>query len=128
MRGRALPQGAIVLTPHDCQMLYQAARLGEVRTRHRVGAPALYELLTDITVAAFNADAAPGTEPRHETASEEREWWTVQQLARAAGLSARKIRLDAQAGRIPATKQAGGWLIASRDAGTYIDIMKGRRS
>lgn len=124
MRGRALPQGAIVLTPHDCQMLYQAARLGEVRTRHRVGASALYELLTDITLAAFNADAASGTEPRHETATEEREWWTVQQLARATGLSTRKVRLDAQQGRVPADKHSGTWLIDKQNATTYIAAFK----
>lgn len=119
---------SLILTTTEARMLYHAAKLGDLRTRHRAGDTALYRLLTDITVCAFTDHAAPGTEPRHETASEEREWWTVQRLARATGLSTRKVRLDAQTGRVPATKQAGSWLIASQDAGTYIDIMKGPRS
>ncbi|QRY40833.1 hypothetical protein JVX92_00625 [Microbacterium hominis] len=115
---------SVILTPEDCRALYQAAKIGELRTRHRVGNSMLYELLTDISRCAFAADAAPGTEPRHESASEEREWWTVQQLARATGLSARKIRLDAQQGRVAADKHSGTWLIDRQNAITYITAFK----
>ncbi|MFC7925480.1 hypothetical protein [Microbacterium laevaniformans] len=121
-----IPSGAILLTRSEAQVLYQGAQLGELRNRERrTGRDTpLYQVLHAISVCVFTDDAAPGIEPRHETASEEREWWTVQQLARATGLSARKVRLDAQTGRIPAKKQAGNWLIDCQDATTYISTTR----
>lgn len=109
----------LTLRVADARALYQAAKLRDLR--HRVPRDtALYALLTDITALAYS-DAAPGTPTRHETASEEREMWTIQQLARAAGLSTRKVRLDAQRGDIPATKAGTGWIITHDNAQTYLN-------
>lgn len=121
-----IPSGAILLTRSEAQVLYQGAQLGELRNRERrTGRDTpLYQVLHAISVCVFTDDAAPGTEPRHETASEEREWWTVQQLARATGLSTRKVRLDAQQGRVPADKHSGTWLIDKQNATTYIAAFK----
>lgn len=116
-----IEHGSIVLTPTDARMLYQVARIGELRSRHRVGNTALYTLLTDISACAFTASVADsGIPPRQETASEERELWTVQQLARAAGLSTRTIRLDCQRGNLAAEKQGNTWLINNSAAHPYI--------
>ena len=116
---RALPPGAILLTPADARVLYQIARIGELRSRHRVGDTAAYQLLTDISVCAFS-DAAPGNPARQDPASEEREWWTVQQVARQAGLSTRTVRLDCQRQALPSTKQGSTWTITNTAARTYI--------
>ncbi|MEO2132751.1 helix-turn-helix domain-containing protein [Microbacterium sp.] len=123
-----IPSGAILLTRSEAQVLYQGAQLGELRNRERRAGrdTPLYRVLHAISVCVFTDDAAPGIEPRHELASEEsREWWTVQQLARATGLSTRKIRLDAQENRLPATKHSGTWLITTEEASTYITRQKG---
>ena len=116
-----IPQGSIILTPKKAQMLYQAAHLGELRSRHRVGFDALHQLLTEITVCAFTQDADPGIEPRQETASEEREWWTTEQLARTSRRATRTIRNDIGIGSLPATKNPNGWLIRADHAKTYIE-------
>ncbi len=110
--------GSLVLTPQDARMLYQAARLGELRTRNRVGNTALYALLTELTICAFTAE--PGIEPRHHAESEEREWWSVKQLARATGQSERTIRLHIEKGDLPATKTGSTWAVTSSTARTYI--------
>lgn len=120
MSSRVEP-GSIILTPQDARMLYQAARIGELRKRHRVGNTALYQLLTDISVCAFTGPPTePGNHPRQNTASEERETWTVNQLARATGLSQRAIRLDCQHNVLPATRHGHAWSVAADDATVYI--------
>lgn len=118
--GRRVEPGSIVLSPTDARILYQVANLGELRRRFRVGDSRVYQLLTDVTVAAFS-DADDGTEPRHPAASEEREWWTTEQLSRAAGRAARTIRNDIALGILPATKNPNGWLIRSAHATTYLE-------
>lgn len=105
-------------------MLWSAADLNRTRIKFRVGNQKIYDLLCDIYRTALTTVADDGNEPRHEAASEEREWWTVQQLARATGLSTRKVRLDAQQGRVPADKHSGTWLIDKQNATTYIAAFK----
>lgn len=115
---RQIEPGSIVLSQTDVQILYQVAHLRELRQRHRSGSPRIYELLTDLTVAAF---ADPGNEPRQVTATEEREWWTTEQLARPSRRAARTIRHDIATGTLPATRTPGGWLIRAEHAHTYIN-------
>lgn len=103
-------------------MLHQAARLGDLRLKHRVGDTALYQLLHDITMCAFSTrDAARGNQPRQDPASEEREYWTTQQVARATRQAERTIRLACQTKALPAQKSAGAWRIRATDATTYIE-------
>lgn len=119
-----------IITATEARMLWQAAKLRDLH-RRVAGEESnpLYQTLTTIyrAILAAQPNAAPGIETRHEAASEEREWWTVQQLARATGLSTRKIRLDAQQGRVPATKHSGTWLVSDGDATTYIESTTPRR-
>lgn len=120
MSARHLPAG-LFLTQEDARILYQAARIGELRKRYRVGDNAIYRLLHDITITAFSSpDAAPGNETRQEAASEEREYWTTQQLAKATGQAERTIRLHIQDKTIPAMRPGKSWLIHKDDATTYI--------
>lgn len=113
--------GSIVLTPTDARMLYQAARIAELRSRNRIGDTPLYRLLTDISLCAFAVPgAAPGILPRQDAASEERETWTVKEVARATGRSERAVRLDCHHNDLPATKQGNTWIITADDAKTYI--------
>jgi hypothetical protein len=114
--------GSIVLTPAEAWLLYQAARLGEVRTRYRVGENRTYQLLTEISICAFSSPvAADGNEPRQTTASEERGMWTVNQIAQATGRAPRTIRHDIETQLLPATKTGNTWAISNRDARTYIE-------
>lgn len=114
--------GSRILSPLEARMLYDAARLGELRARHRVGNTRLYQLLTELTICAFTEPiAATGNEPRQSKASEERDWWTVQQVARSAGLSNRTVRLDCQRQTLPAEKSGNTWTITRTAATTYIN-------
>jgi len=115
-----IPAG-IFLTQEDARILYREARLDELRKKHRAGDSVIYRLLHDITVTAFTApDAAPGNETRQDAASEEREYWTTQQLAKATRQAERTIRLHIQDNIIPATRPGKSWLIRNDDANTYI--------
>jgi len=110
----------MVLTTADAQMLYQAANIGALRSRYRIGDTRTYQLLTELSMLAFQADAEPGKLPRQETASEESSTWTVQQVSRAAALAPRTVRLDCSTGELPATKHANTWIIPAAEAKTYI--------
>jgi hypothetical protein len=111
--------GSLFLTATEVQMLYRAARIGELRNHYRIGDPAIYRLLQDISRAAFS-DADDGNLTRQTTASEERSHWTVQQIAKKTGRAARTIRLDIETGLLPATKPGTTWIITNADAHTYI--------
>ncbi len=123
---RLIPEGSIVLTPADARILYQAAKIGELRSRYRIGDTKTYELLTEISIVAFHAPASTGNLERQETASEESDYWTVQRTARASGLSIRTVRLDCQRGDVPASKQGNSWLIPAHEARTYIQRRRRR--
>jgi hypothetical protein len=110
---------SITLTSREAHMLYQVAKLGELRTRFRGRDEPTYALLHAITSVAFQS-ADDGKQQRQETALEERSEWTVSQIARAAGLAERTVRLDCQRGELPATKQHRSWTITSPEAHTYI--------
>lgn len=128
---RLVPAGSIILTPVDARILYQAAQLGELRSRYRIGDTRTYELLTEISQAAFAVDAAAaiaadGILPRQSAAKEERGLWTVQEIARAAHLAERTVRLDCKTGELPATKQGNTWAITADEAQTYIERRRRR--
>lgn len=119
---RKVEGGSIILTPTDARMLYQAARIGDLRSRFRVGDTALFRLLTDIATCAFTItpNTVPGNMTRQSTASEDRETWTVNRLATATGRAPRTVRLDIQRQALPAKKLTNSWLITPTDAATYI--------
>lgn len=121
---RIITAGSVVLSPADARMLYQAARLGELRSRYRVGDSRMYDLLTELSLAAFLVPAAQGSEPRQDAASEERRQWTTRRLARASGRSERSVRLDCQTGVVPASKVGSSWLVDESAAHTYIDTRR----
>jgi len=115
---RFVERSVLILTAEDARMLYQGAQLGELRKRHRSGDSRFYALLVDISRAAFSAE--PGNEPRQHAATEERRTWTVEQVASAARLAPRTVRLDCARNELPATKTAGTWIIPAAEALTYI--------
>lgn len=116
---------SITLTTTEARMLYQAAKLGELRTRYRGRDEPIYRLLHELTVVAFQT-AATGTQQRQDAAEEDRSQWTVEQVAKATGLSTRAVRLDCQRGDLPATKEYRSWTIASSEAHTYISRRRRR--
>jgi len=105
-------------------MLWSAADLNRTRIKFRVGNQKIYDLLCDIYRTALTTVAADGTEPRQSAASVEHETWTTAQVATAAGLSERTIRLDAQQGHLTGTKAGRTWVF-SRDAA--LDYIESRR-
>ncbi|RKS89574.1 hypothetical protein DEU37_1891 [Microbacterium sp. AG790] len=106
-------------------MLWSAADLNRTRIKFRVGNQKMYDLLCDIYRTALTTVADDGNEPRQSTASEERETWTVAQVATAAGLSERTVRLDAQQEHLKGTKAGRTWVF-TRDAA--LDYIEGRKS
>lgn len=104
-------------------MLWQNAQLNELRLRHRSGNTKLYDLLVDVYKLSLqrSINAIHGNEARQNAASEEREYWTVRQLATATGRAERTIRLDIASNTLPATKSANAWLITNTAARTYIN-------
>ena len=112
----------IVLTAGDARMLWQAARLNELRLKHRSGDSHLYQLLVQIYEVGLLElrTAGAGNEPRQSAASEERSHWTVKQLAKATGRAERTVRLDIESNTLPATKAGGAWIVPAEEALTYI--------
>ncbi|QOD93482.1 helix-turn-helix domain-containing protein [Chryseoglobus sp. 28M-23] len=118
---RLLPAGGLVLSQSDARVLYQVASIGKLRTHYRMGDTSVYALLTEITRCAYTAaDADGGNPPRQSAASEERDLWTVRQLATATGRSPRTVRLDCERGALPATKSGPQWVIQREEAETYV--------
>lgn len=113
----------IVLTASDVDMLWRGVGLDEHRRRHRSGDTALYSLLVRMHQVRLLRviDAADGTPERHSTASEEREWWTVEQLATAAHRAPRTIRKDIENNELQATKTGRVWVISNADAKSYLN-------
>ncbi|MDQ1130243.1 hypothetical protein [Microbacterium sp. SORGH_AS_0888] len=115
-----ITEPGMFVTRTEFRMLLQLTNLSEVRKRLRGDDSPAYRLLHDITVLAYSADAANGTEPRHPAASEEADGWTVRKLARATGRAERTIRKDISDGILPATKWGNTWLINPNEAHTYV--------
>ncbi|WP_137750029.1 hypothetical protein [Microbacterium sp. SGAir0570] len=113
-----IAEGSIILTPADVRIIYAPLRIREHRARAG-STTRLGQILTEMSICAFHQPAGSGNEPRQTTASEERSYWTVRQVARAANRAERTVRLDCQDGRLPATK-APNWLIRAEDAKSYI--------
>ncbi len=115
----------VILTASDAHMLWQAARLNDLRIKHR-GDQRLYDLLVSIYKVGLLEIAERGNEPRQDAATEEPEIWTTQQVARAARVSERTVRNDCKDGTLPATQHRtnGPWLIQPAEATTYIDWRK----
>ncbi|MEV7692491.1 hypothetical protein AB0N73_04070 [Microbacterium sp. NPDC089189] len=112
----------LVITAGEARMLWQAARLDALRVKHRSGNTALYDVLVKFYRVGLLEIAERGTQTRQSAASEERERWTTQQVARAAGIAERTVRLDCKEGTLPATQHRSGgpWAIDADAATTYI--------
>lgn len=117
---RVPDEPVIVLTATDARILWQAAHLNDLRIKHRSGDSQLYQLLHDIYRVGQLRVAEAGSETRQSAATEEREWWTVQHLAKATRLAPRTIRLDIANNELPATKNGNTWLVKNLAATTYI--------
>lgn len=117
-----IPAGAVVLSPADAQMLYQAARMWELRCKYRTANPRLFEVLTTIAKAATITpdNAAPGNSPRQNAASE-KTGYSTKELATITGLAERTIRLACHKGELEgATCENGRWRIPAPAAQTFI--------
>lgn len=115
----------VILTATDAHMLWQAAKLNDLRIKHR-GDQRLYDLLVSIYKVGLLEIAERGSTPRQTSASEEHETWTTQHIAKAAGIAERTVRLDCQNGTLPATRTRpnGPWSITATDAATYLTWRK----
>lgn len=116
-------ENAVILTGADCALLYEAARLRDLRVKARGSSDRLYALLTDITQAAFVHASADGTKPQEVTENDEArstEIVTVEAIARQAGLTPRAVRNHIEAGLLDATKVNRSWVITTHAAEQYI--------
>jgi hypothetical protein len=112
----------VILTASEARILWQAARLNELRLRHRTGDSRLYDLLRKFYRVGLLElrPAGSGNEPRQDAAKKERAFWTTQRLGKAARRATRTITDDINLGALPAERMGHGWMIADRDAQTYI--------
>lgn len=113
----------LIITPADAAMLWQQARLDDLRLKHRGGDRKFYDLLVSVWQLSMQRPdtARAGIETRHPVASEDRDVWTVNNLTAATGRAGRTIRNDIAIGTLPATKTGNAWCVTTADAQTYID-------
>ena len=114
-----------VIPASEASALWQAAKLtalhrevaGEESNPVYQATTALYRVI----LAARELDNR-GTQTRQAAALEDRETWTTEQIAKAAGVANRTVRLDCQTGTLPATQHRpkGPWSITAPEALTYI--------
>lgn len=114
-----IPEGSIVLTPHAARIIYQMLPVKETRTRLSSRTQG-WQVLNAITQCAFHLPADSGINPRQLTETDEREHWTVSQVARAAKVSERTVRNDCESGQLDAKKIGRPWVIHRDAATTYI--------
>lgn len=117
-------ENAVILTGADAALLYEAARLRELRISARGKSDRLYSLLTDITAAAFAHQAsAEGIKPQAPTENSETKSAgivTVGQVARRAGITPRTVRNHITDGLLEATQQGRIWIITTQAAEQYL--------
>lgn len=117
-------ENAVILTGSDCALIYEAAKLRDLRIAARGKSDRLYALLTDITAAAFtHAASVDGTTPRKSTEpgqAESTETTTVVRIARRAGITPRAVRNHIKDGLLEATQQGRIWIITQTAADQYI--------
>lgn len=112
----------VILSVADARILWQAAKLGDLRVKHR-GDPRLYDVLLNIYKGTLLEDSVRGNDPRQNTETDDREYWTTEQVAKAAGVSARTVRNHCADETLPAihAHENGPWLIHNDEALTYIE-------
>lgn len=119
---------AVFLTGSDCALLYEAARLRELRVAARGSSDRLYSLLTDITAAAFDyRDSVNGKKPKVTRENDEAGDMgivTVATVARQAGVTPRTVRNHIGQGLLAATQQGRTWVITTEAANQYIEGRK----
>lgn len=117
-----LPGGCVVLYPEELRILFQVARIWDIRVRMREAGKddVQYQVINQLAQAVFAQDADTGTIPRQMTASGQSEYMTVGQVARGAHLAERTVRLHLQQQILPASKSGRHWIIRTTDANTYI--------
>lgn len=117
-------KNAVILTGSDCALLYETARLRDLRVKARGTSDRLYALLTDITAAAFDHQTSvEGTKPQinAETGdARSTEIVTVEAVARRAGITPRAVRNHIEAGLLEAHKINRVWIIPTSAAEQYI--------
>lgn len=101
------------------KMLMQILPVAERRAslpKDTPGADVLYR----ITLCAFSDMAADGNMARQSAANPDNGNWTVVQVARHAGLSARTVRHHIAVKLLPADKIGNSWAVTAENAATYV--------
>lgn len=117
-------QNAVILTGADAALLYEAAKLRDLRVSARGKSDRLYALLTDITEAAFaHRTSVDGRKPQMSAEvgeAREMEITTVEQVAKRTGITPRAVRNHIKEGLLNATMINRTWVIAPAAAEQYI--------
>lgn len=121
---RRVDGAACILTAEDAAILWQAAKLDDVRIRFRDD-KRIHTVLADIWVTALSlhTNADSGNNNPVKTAIREhvsKEVVTVTDIAKHSGIPARTIRSHIKRELLPATQVGREWTITSRDAKAYI--------
>lgn len=115
-----------ILTAQDAAILWQAAKLRELRIYTRSEDSALAEILRDIWSTALLAMpdrtvSGNGNAVKAETREAiSNEVLTVKEVADMAGITPRTIRNHITAGILPAAQMGREWIITRQEADTYV--------
>lgn len=112
----------VILSVADARILWQAARLNDLRVKHR-GDPRLYDVLLNIYKGTLLDDSGRGNDPRQNAETDDRDYWNTKDVAKAAEVSERTVRNHCADGTLPAihAHENGPWLIPTEEAMTYIE-------
>lgn len=111
------PDGSVTVPPRIAYWLEsQAGLTADRRINLRTSDPVAYEILAALHLAALHHRSGSGTETAvaHQNPPESNTWITTTQAAAQLGVTDRAIRKWCTAGRIPAIRCGGRWLIHPR--------------
>lgn len=122
-----LIENAVILTAREAAMLWQAARLSDLRVRARTN-PSLYALLVDIYRAALTSKpSTTGTKQpvkREIPETDSSGFLTVTEVAKKVGVTPRTVRNDIHKELINAHRVGREWVFTLDAADAYIASRK----
>jgi excisionase family DNA binding protein len=110
------PDGCVVVPPRIADWIEkQIGLVSERRTALANSDPLAYSVLSALRIVALAHRSGNGTKLAGGQPSSEESWLTTSEAGNAVGVTDRAIRKWIAAGRLPARKHGGRWLIDRTD-------------
>ena len=122
MKTTRIDRPALLLDGEDAAILWQVARLNDVRLKARGRDENAYRVLLAVHEAAMSWRASVEGKNAVQSAEtrQSSKWVTPGDLAQKLGVSSRTVRNDIAAGLLPAHKVNRLWVVTLSDARTYL--------